>query len=195
MLQQYIIAIAGSAGSMDPLISFFDHTPLNNASYVVLRHLPTGYKSILDKILKKHSKLKVIEASKGEAIENDKVYYAPSNDYLTISDGHFKFIKRHSNSSNLSIDMFLESLAKNENRRKAIAIILSGTASDGVKGAAAIKKAGGIVIVQSPDTCEFDYLPKKVIQSGNVDFVLDPRDMPAIIQGYIHRELIPKMSK
>lgn len=81
----------------------------------------------------------------------------------------------------------MESLAANENRRKVIAILLSGHGPDGVSGAAAIRKAGGLVLVQSPETCEFPQLPRKVIQDGNADFVLLPEDMPVIIQGYINR--------
>lgn len=85
--------------------------------------------------------------------------------------------------------MFMESLALNENKRRAIAVILSGEGSDGVKGTAAIKKAGGLVIVQSPESCEYTGLPLAVINNGNADFVLLPQDMPVIIHAYVgHHE-------
>lgn len=159
MLKQYIIAIAGSAGILEPLKECFDHTPLNNASYIILRHLPIGFQSTLDELLKKHCKLEIAEARPGESIENDRIYYAPPNDFLEITDGSFLLSRRSNNNSNPSIDIFLKSLAKNENKRKAIAVILSGTGTDGVKGVAEIKKNGGLVIVQSPDSCEYSDCP------------------------------------
>ncbi|PWT76578.1 MAG: hypothetical protein C5B59_06210 [Bacteroidetes bacterium] len=182
MLKQYVIAIGGSAGSLFALRKFFDHTPLNNASYVILRHLPLDYKSALNNILKQHSKLKVEEAKRGASIQNDCVYYASPGNHLIIEDGSLEFVSRVKESRNRQIDIFLESLARNENKRKSIAIILSGTGTDGVKGAAAIKKAGGTVIVQTPDSCEFPDLPSEVIKSGNADFIVPPEGMPAVIK-------------
>ena len=188
MLKQYIIAIAGSAGSLEPLKSFFDHTPLNNASYIILRHLPIGFQSTLDELLKRHSKLDIAEAKQGESIENDRIYYAPPNDFMEMKDGAF-LLSQRSDGPNPSIDIFLQSLARNENKRKAIAIILSGTGNDGIKGVSEIKKSGGLVIVQSPDSCEYPELPEKMIEKGYADFVLEPQDMPVVIQGYINRFL------
>ena len=86
MLKQYVIAIGGPLGSMRPLQVFFDHTPLNNASYIILQHLPEEYRSVPDEMLRRHSKLRVLEASEGASIENDKVYFAPPFYNLTISD-------------------------------------------------------------------------------------------------------------
>jgi two-component system CheB/CheR fusion protein len=186
MLKQYVIAIGGSAGSLNPLCEFFDYTPLNNASYIILRHMPIDYQSKLNEILKSHSMLRVVQATESASIENDMVYYAPPYNHLLIKDGTLQLYKRKSGGINSEIDLFLESLAVNENRRNAIAVILSGQGYDGVKGAAAIKEAGGLVIVQSPESCEHATLPLAVIKSGNADFVLLPKDMPIIIQGYVN---------
>jgi|GEM_PF-1273906 len=184
MLKQYVIAIGGSAGSLIPLCVFFDHTPLNNASYIILRHLPMDYRSKLNEILRSHSKLQVVEAIEGVSIENDTIYYSPPFHHMKIYDGILEIIRRY-DGMNDEIDMFMESLAINENKRQAIAVILSGEGYDGVKGTAAIKKAGGLVIVQSPESCEHPRLPLAVIKSGNADFVLLPQDMSVIIQGYV----------
>jgi chemotaxis response regulator CheB len=185
MLPQHIIVIGGSAGSLEALTPFFDRTPLNNASYIILRHLPSGYKTELKSILKNHSILKIEEAKNDGTIENNKVYYPSSTDYLMINDGTFKFEKRVPEAFNRTIDTFLMSLAKNENKRRTIVIILSGVGTDGVVGTAEIRKAGGLVIVQSPASCQFADLPQKIIEGGNADFILDPADMPVVIHGYI----------
>lgn len=186
MLKQYVIAIGGPQGSLTPLKAFFDHTPLNNASYIILRHLPAVYQSELNIVLQRHSKLSVVEAMRGTSIENDVVYFAPPHYHLVMSDGTLQFVER-AGGPNRVIDIFMESLALNENKRKAIAIILSGTGTDGIEGAAAIKKAGGLVIVQLPGSCEYPELPLRVIESGHAGFVLLPEDMPVVIQGYVNR--------
>lgn len=188
MLKQYVIAIGGPLRSLNPLLTFFDHTPLNNASYIILQHLPKGYRSVLDEILHRHSKLKVVEATNGAPVENDKVYFAPPWDYLTLSDGRLRFVKREPG-PNRAFDVFLESLARNENNRKAIAVIFSGFGTDGVKGVAAVKKAGGLVIVQTPESCDHPQLPQRIIEDGYSDYSLLPADMPVVIQGYINRSV------
>lgn len=188
MLKQYVIAIGGSAGSLMPLCVFFDHTPLNNASYIILRHLPVDYQSKLTEILRSHSRLQVVEATQGASIENDTIYYSPPYHHLKIHGGTLEIIRRYDGVNN-EIDMFMESLALTENKKQAIAVILSGAGDDGVMGAAAIKKAGGLVIVQSPESCEHPRLPLAVIKSGNADYVVLPQDMPVIIQGHVtHNE-------
>lgn len=186
MLKHYVVAIGGSAGSLIPLCAFFDNTTLDNASYVILRHLPIDYQSKLTGILRSHSSLQVVEATHGAPLENDRIYYAPPYHHLEIDNGTLLLTKRI-DGINDEIDIFMESLALNEDGSRAIAVILSGQGNDGVKGAAAIKNAGGLVIVQSPESCEHASLPLAVIKNGIADFILLPQDMPVIIQGYVTR--------
>src|SRR5690606_1305994 len=82
---------------------------------------------------------------------------------------------------NTAIDTFLFSLAI-EKKEKAIAIILSGTGTDGTRGIEAIKDSGGMVMVQDPQSAKFDGMPNSAISSGNADEILKPRDMPAVLE-------------
>ena len=100
---------------------------------------------------------------------------------MSISDGKIRLITRR-DGMNRAIDTFLNALALNENHKNAIAVLLSGTGTDGSKGALSIKKAGGIVIVQSLDTCQFPELPGNVLRQIQVDFVATPQDIPSIIR-------------
>lgn len=184
MLTQHIVAIAGSAGCTEVLKRIFNHTPLNNATYIVLRHLPSGYRSQLDVLLKNHTKLEVLEAGQGAPVLKNKVYFAPPYYHIAIKDGTFELVRRNGNGYNRAVDIFLLSLAKNENRKNAVAVFLSGTGSDGIEGARAIKEGGGLVIVQSPESCELPFMPRHIINKGLADFVLLPEDMPPVIQGY-----------
>ena len=90
MLSQYLVVISGSGGSLDALVEFFDHTPLDNASYIILRHLPYEYQSTLDVILRRHSKLSVVEAVNDRRIENNTIYFAPPGKQMIILDRKLK---------------------------------------------------------------------------------------------------------
>jgi chemotaxis response regulator CheB len=103
--QHYVVAIGGSAGSLDPLTTFFDHTPLDNASYIIIRHMPKNYETQLKAILKRHSKLSIVKAEKGMPIEKNNVYVSDADDHLVIRDNKFHFISR-TVGPNRSIDEF-----------------------------------------------------------------------------------------
>jgi two-component system CheB/CheR fusion protein len=81
---------------------------------------------------------------------------------------------------NSSIDVFLTSLAEAKGN-KGIAVILSGTGSDGTKGATLMDHAGGMIIAQTPDSCKHSSMSNSVINTGIVDHILLPSEMPPII--------------
>src|SRR5207249_703846 len=74
-----------------------------------------------------------------------------------------------------SIDFFFESLAQDQ-RERAIGVILSGTATDGTLGLEAIKAEGGITFAQD-DSAKYDSMPRSAVAAGCVDFVLKPEDI------------------
>jgi len=182
MDDRFIIAIGSSAGGLVALKEFFDAVPHDQASYVILRHIPVSFRSELHKILKRHSKLDIIEVEDGMKISKDIVYIPPPYANLSIKNSTFYLHKRENEfNGNWAIDFFLESLAR-EARGKCIAVILSGAGSDGSKGIEHIKNSGGSIIVQKPVSCEHTGMPISAIDSGFVDFVLLPSEMPGMIQ-------------
>jgi two-component system CheB/CheR fusion protein len=180
---RYIVAIGGSAGSLKPMIKFFDHTPVDDISYVVLRHIVRNMQSLLEEILQLHSPLKVIEVTHDMEVEKNTVYILPAGFYMTIKNGHFHLHQRIG-PVNCAIDIFMESLAK-EYKEKSIGIILSGLGTNGTKGVISIKQAGGNTIVQKPSSCEFDHMPESAIKTGCVDDVARPEEMPAMIEQHV----------
>jgi two-component system CheB/CheR fusion protein len=84
----------------------------------------------------------------------------------------------------LSIDFFFRSLAQDQQER-AIGVVLSGTGSDGTMGIRAIKGAGGMVMAQTPDSTEYDGMPRSAIATGFVDYELPPAEMAAQIIAYV----------
>jgi len=186
MSNSFIVAIGSSAGGLTPMTSYFDFTPHDRATYVILRHLPKDYQSHLQKILERHSKLTIIEAKNGTVIEKDCIYIAPPAMYMTIQDETLYLQTRQPEElhPNWSVDVFLESLAKAKGKF-GIAIILSGAGTDGTKGVKHVKEAGGMVLAQNIASCEHNSMPRHAIETGNVDFELMVDEMPPVVLQHI----------
>jgi two-component system CheB/CheR fusion protein len=184
--QHYIVAIGASAGGLEAIHEFFDHTPENDAiSYVLIQHLSSDYKSLLVDLVSRHTHMKVYEAADNLTIHKNCIYVIPNNKLITISENKLILTEKLPHKiPNNAIDVFLYSLAK-EKQKQAIAIVLSGTGTDGTKGIQEIKNAGGLVIVQDPSSARFDGMPNSAINSGNVDYILAPSDIPDQILQYL----------
>lgn len=183
--RHHIVAIGASAGGLEAIHEFFDNTPEHqNVSYVIIQHLSPDYKSLLVDLVSRHTHMKVFEAANDTTVEKSCVYVIPNNKFITIrGDKIFLEEKGALKAPNNAIDVFLYSLAR-EKGENAIAVILSGTGTDGTKGIEEIKRCGGLVIVQDPQTAKFDGMPNNAINSGNVDFVLAPAEMYEEITNY-----------
>ncbi|MET4081292.1 two-component system CheB/CheR fusion protein [Pedobacter sp. UYP30] len=183
--KQYIIAIGASAGGLKAISSFFDYTPLDAVSYILIQHLSSDFKSQMAEILARHSKLEVIEAKENIDIMPNTVYLIPNSKFMTIEKGRLLLSdKKEQSRPYMTIDYFFTSLAK-ERGDKAIGVILSGTGSDGSKGIQAIKKAGGLILVQDIDSANYKGMPMAAIATECADMVLSPQDMPEVIENYV----------
>jgi two-component system CheB/CheR fusion protein len=183
--QQYIIAIGASAGGLEALTAFFENTPLDSVSYVIIPHLSPDFKSRMVEILSRHSSLEVLEAEEGMKVEINKVYLIPNRKYMEIKDGQlFMFEKEGQPLPHMTIDVFFTSLAE-ERGNKAIGLVLSGGGSDGSRGAVAIENAGGMVMVQDPSDAKFDGMPNATIAVSDTSYILPAEALPMAIQQYI----------
>lgn len=182
----YIVAIGASAGGLEAIQEFFDNlSEETGLSFVVIQHLSPDYKSLLVELVGKHTKMKVVEAQDGMKVEKNYVYVIPNKKLISIKGNKLKLEDKSAvKGPNTAIDSFLYTLAR-EKGKQAIAIILSGTGTDGTKGIEKIKQAGGMVIVQDPVTAKFDGMPNSAIASENVDFILPPELMPAEIYEFV----------
>jgi two-component system, chemotaxis family, CheB/CheR fusion protein len=173
--EHYIIAIGASAGGLEPIHELFDNMPDNtNFSFVIVQHLSPDHKSLMGELLAKHTNMQILEAQENMKLRPNCIYLIPSKKVLTLSKGFLKLHdkERHQVPNN-GIDVFFESLAQ-EKGKSAVGIVLSGTGTDGTKGIEAIKKSGGLVIVQDPVTADFDGMPTSAILSGHADIILPP---------------------
>lgn len=176
----HVVAIGASAGGLEAIESFFTHVPEDTPfAYVVIQHLSPDYKSLMVEILSKKTTMPVYRAEEGMEVKRSTVYLIPPKKNLTIFHGKLLLSDQdHTHGLNLPIDVFLRSLAVDQGE-KAIAVILSGTGSDGTRGVRTVKENGGIIVVQDAATAKFDGMPEAAIATGLADFVLPPADMPA----------------
>lgn len=172
------VCIGASAGGMEAIHELFDNIPAGTGfSFIVIQHLSSDHKSLMAELLAKHTTMTVVEALDRTSIHPDSVYVIPNNKNITVRDRQlFLSEKAQRRTPNMPIDVFLSSLAKDVGE-KAIAVILSGTGTDGTRGIAEIKKAGGLVFVQDPTTAQFDGMPASAINSGKIDFILSPESI------------------
>ncbi|ACL06772.1 MCP methyltransferase/methylesterase CheR/CheB with PAS/PAC sensor [Desulfatibacillum aliphaticivorans] len=175
----HYVGIGASAGGLEAIDSFFANMrPQNNLAFIVIQHLSPDHKSLMVELLSKKTEMPVHRAEEGMRVQANHVYLIPPKKNLTIFHGELMLTDQDScRGINLPIDVFFRSLA-DDAADKAVAVVLSGTGSDGTRGVRAVKEAGGMVMVQSPESAKFDGMPRAAISTGVADFVLPPEEMP-----------------
>jgi len=196
----YIVGIGASAGGLNALEQFFDNMPATSGmAFVVIQHLSPDFKSLMDDLLSRHTSMPIHRVINGIDIKPDNIYLIPPQSLMTIKERKLYLTDKTANQHlELPIDIFFHSLAEDVGER-AIGIILSGTGSDGSRGIRSIQSNGGLVISQSPESAQFDGMPRNAIASGICDFIISPDRMPRIlveytinpsmVRGKIHYEL------
>lgn len=183
-----IIGIGASAGGLAAFESFFSNMPMGlhpDCAFVLIQHLSPDHKSILSEIIGRYTIMHVFEAEDGMIVEPNCVYVIPPNHDIALINGSLQLLKPvQPRGQRLPIDFFFRSLAVDQHEH-SIAIILSGTGSDGKKGIIAIKKERGMVMVQNIDSAQFNGMPTSAISTGLVDYELLPEEMPAVLMDYI----------
>ena len=180
----FVVGIGASAGGLEALQQFFRFMPPNSGlSFVVVQHLAPDYKSLMADILGKYTDMPVTQAEEGEQVEPNQVYLIPPKKNITFRGGRLYLNDYVQGLLNHPIDIFFNSLAE-EKTEHSIAVILSGTGSDGTNGIKTIKEKGGLTIVQTPESAKFDGMPKSAISTGLVDYVLPPKDIAGEILHY-----------
>lgn len=169
-----IIAFAASAGGLNAVSRVLGVLPEGFPTpIVIVHHLDPRHRSLMAEILSRRTKLEVREAREGDHLRARTVFVAPPDYHLLVNpDGTLSL--SHSELVHFlrpSADLLFESAAASFKER-AIAVILSGTGSDGAMGLRAIKKMGGTVIAQDEGTSEFFGMPSAAINTKMVDFVL-----------------------
>ena len=169
-----VIAVAASAGGLNALTEVLSGLPRTiPAAIVVVQHLDPRHRSLMAEILTRRVSLLVRQAEDGGALEAGTALIAPPDRHLLVNrDGTCSLTRSELvHFVRPSADLLFESVAASYGAR-AIAVVLSGSGSDGSGGVTAIKKMGGTVVVQEASTSEFSGMPSAAIETGAADFVL-----------------------
>jgi two-component system, chemotaxis family, protein-glutamate methylesterase/glutaminase len=186
-----VVALASSAGGIAALSEILGSLPGEfPAAIVVVQHLDPRHRSLMADILRRRTALRVVQAAEGDHIRAGTVYIAPPDRHLlvnangTLSLSHSELV----HFVRPSADLLFESVAASY-RTRAIAVVLTGTGSDGSMGIGAIKKMGGTVVAQDQASAEFSGMPGAAIRSGNADFVLPLDEIAPALVTLVMKEL------
>jgi chemotaxis response regulator CheB len=187
-----IVGIGASAGGLAAFEAFFSTMPPDRdpgMAFVLVQHLARDHKSILSELIRRYTKMQVFEVEDGMVIKPNCAYIIPPNRDMALVNGALQLLEPTlARGIRLPIDFFFRSLAQDQHDR-AICIVLSGTGSDGALGVRAVKGEGGMVMAQTPESTEYDGMPRSAIATGMVDFVLPPNEMPAKLLAYVATRL------
>ncbi|MGQ0752644.1 MAG: chemotaxis protein CheB [Betaproteobacteria bacterium] len=169
-----VVGIGASAGGLEAIGELLTALPVDTGmAFIVVQHLDPVRPSLLAEILAKKTAMPVAEVRNGSSIAADRVYIIAPGTLLTLSGNALRSEARDGGHPPLPVDVFFNSLAA-ERGHNAIAVVLSGSGSDGARGVQAVKEAGGITLAQDEATAGFPAMPKNAIDTGCVDFVLAP---------------------
>jgi two-component system CheB/CheR fusion protein len=186
-----VVGIGASAGGIEALGQLFDAMPPDSGcAFVVVLHLDPKHESEMAHVLSARTAMTVVQIEDGMPIAANRVYVIAPDTDVKVSDGTLHVSKpteprghRH------PVDVLFRSLAIDQ-RERAIAVVLSGTGSNGTNGLKEVRLAGGMSIAQLPETAKFDGMPRSAISAGLADHVLAPEDMPEIILAYARHSYV-----
>ena len=180
-----IVGIGASAGGLEALELLFAAMPEDSGmGFVVLQHLSPDFESRMVELLGRRTRIPIQQVTDGVLVEANHIYLIPPRKDMILSGGHLLLTdKDPARGLTLPIDHFLRSLAQDVGGN-AIAVILSGTGSDGSRGIKEIHEAGGLIISQDPKSARFDGMPRSAIDTGVVDLELAPAAIPEALMRY-----------
>ena len=186
----FVVGIGASAGGLEALERFFTQMPRETgAAFVVVQHLSPDFESLMDELLAHRTRIPIFRVTDGVEVRPDAVYLIPPKKEMIISAGKLLLTdKDPSQGLTLPIERFFRSLSQDAGSH-AVGIVLSGTGSDVSRGIRDIHDAGGFVIAQSDDSAKFDGMPRSAIETGVVDLVLPPEEMPAALLRHVRHPL------
>ncbi|WP_345322240.1 chemotaxis protein CheB [Novipirellula rosea] len=171
----FVVGIGASAGGLEALEAFFYAMPSDSGmAFVVVQHLSPDFKSHMEELLARQTTITIHRVESGVVVQPNSIYLIPPKKEMIISSGKLLLTDRSSDRSLIHpIDQFFTSLATDRGK-ESIAVILSGTGSDGSRGLVDVSDAGGLVFAQDEASAKFNGMPMSATETGKVDLVLPP---------------------
>lgn len=168
-----VVVVGASAGGLEALFVLLDKLPADlEASVFIVLHRSPYYGGPLKEVLGRRSPLPVVEPRDGEPVATNTVYVAPRDHHMTVSADAIRLDrgpKQHH--TRPAVDPLFASAAQ-EYGSRVVGVLLSGSGDDGVTGMIAIKRGGGISLVQDPAEAAHASMPLSAILNDHVDGVL-----------------------
>lgn len=190
----YIVGMGGSAGALEAFEEFFTHMPADSGfGFVLVPHLDPTHKGMMPDLLSRCTTMKVVQAEDGMAVLPNRLHIIPPNKDMSIYHGTLYLHEPSApRGARAPIDLFLRHLAQDQ-KEKAVAVILSGMGSDGTLGVRAIKEHLGLAVAQDTESAKYDSMPKHALETGLVDYVAPAKDMPEKLLTYAkHMAKLPR---
>ncbi len=183
-----LVGVGASAGGLEALERLFEAMPADTGmAFVVVQHLSPNYRSLTDEILGRRTRIPIRLVEDGMQVQRNTIFLIPPKKDMILREGRLLLTDKDPDQLvTLPIDLLLRSLAQEAGER-AVAIILSGTGSDGSRGVRDIHEAGGLVIAQDPETAKFDGMPRSAIDTGATDITLPPESIPQALLNHAQR--------
>ena len=187
-----LIVVGASAGGIEAVTHVLARLPRDlPAAIAVVVHHPGAHLSALASILARVGHLPAFSARDGEVLRPGHIAVAASDHHLLIQDGRARlFDWPRVNRVRPSIDLLFQSAAL-EYGRRLVAVILSGTGSDGSAGLVTVRRAGGVAVLQDPREAAFPEMPWNAMDSAGADYTASLSDMPSLLDRLVRQGLPP----
>jgi len=177
-----VVVIGASAGGIAPIKDLLAHLPRQFASIVaIVVHRSPFHETRLPWVLGIRALLPVLEPEDAAPVHAGAVYVAPRDHHMMFEDGVVRVsrgVKEHR--TRPSIDPLFRSAAAVYGKR-VVGVLLSGLGADGVSGLIAIKRAGGLSLVQDPGEAQFGTMPRAAICEDDVDGIVSIHMLATIL--------------
>ena len=188
MANRDILAIGASAGGVDALRLLARELPGDlPASVLLVLHQSAQFRSTLDAILNQSAQLPASFAEEGQALEKGRIFIAPPGRHLLVDGERLQLgTGPRENYARPAIDPLLRSAALCCGGR-SVGVVLTGTMGDGASGLAALKRSGGITVVQNPGDAAFPEMPQTALSLAEPDHVVPLAGMPALLDRLVRK--------
>ena len=194
MAKRDVVVVGASAGGIEALTRILEDAASADAAFVVVVHMAANARTALPHIVERETGLPCRLAADGDALDSGSVLIAPPNRHTLVRPGHVAVVHApRENRARPAIDPLFRSAAASYGPR-VIAVALSGVLDDGTAGASAVRRAGGLVVVQSPDDALFADIPRNIIEHVGADHVLASAEIGALLLQLTDEEVVDLMA-
>ena len=188
-----IIVIGASSGGIESLTELVSGLPQDlPASVFVVVHVPARAVSLLPQILSRAGAIAAAHAKDNEPLRHGRIYVAPPDFHLLLRDGSVRLVRGpRENNHRPAIDPLFRTAARSYGPR-VIGVVLSGALDDGTAGLSAVKKSGGVAIVQDPKDALFPDMPRYAMQAISVDHCVPKGDIARLLARLVAEQVKEK---